>query len=339
MTEEIRLDMLVAEAVTRAIRHAPDARFDVELEETVVSGVPARLDRAVNNVLDNAVKFAGTERPIEVRLAGGELTVRDHGPGIEAGDLPHVFDRFYRGASARALPGSGARPGHRPPGGRPPPRAGGDRGGGGRGDPGPAATAEALTAGGESGGAELGRDRHEGGRAEAQRVALDGDQGSVELGVDAREPAALARRKADHPKIAELLAQLGDVRVDVAGHPLRGPGRDGAGRGEAGDAGGGRRADGVPAGLELGPGNGGWATAEESDDGGHGGRREPEGHVPPPPHPPTRTQAITPAGVCERPTWMRGRVRGASAEAVVPPLVVTARTNPARRTSATTAGS
>jgi two-component system sensor histidine kinase MprB len=105
--EEIRLDMLVAEAVTRAIRHAPDARFDVELEETVVSGVPARLDRAVNNVLDNAVKFAGTERPIEVRLAGGELTVRDHGPGIEAGDLPHVFDRFYRGASARALPGSG----------------------------------------------------------------------------------------------------------------------------------------------------------------------------------------------------------------------------------------
>jgi two-component system sensor histidine kinase MprB len=105
--EEIRLDMLVSEAVTRAIRHAPDARFDVELEETVVSGVPARLDRAVNNVLDNAVKFAGTERPIEVRLAGGELTVRDHGPGIEAGDLPHVFDRFYRGASARALPGSG----------------------------------------------------------------------------------------------------------------------------------------------------------------------------------------------------------------------------------------
>ncbi len=105
--EEVRLDTLVSEAVTRAIRHAPDARFDVELEETVVSGVPARLDRAVNNVLDNAVKFAGTERPIEVRLAGGELTVRDHGPGIEAGDLPHVFDRFYRGASARALPGSG----------------------------------------------------------------------------------------------------------------------------------------------------------------------------------------------------------------------------------------
>ena len=105
--EEVRLDTLVAEAIARAKLHAPDASFDVGLEETVVSGVPARLDRAVNNLLDNAVKFAGTERPIDVRLRGGELTVRDHGPGIDATDLPHVFDRFYRGAKARALPGSG----------------------------------------------------------------------------------------------------------------------------------------------------------------------------------------------------------------------------------------
>jgi two-component system sensor histidine kinase MprB len=105
--EEIRLDTLVAEAVARAKLHAPDARFEVSLEETVVSGVPARLDRAINNVLDNAVKFAGTGEPIQVGLRGGELTVRDHGPGIDPADLPHVFDRFYRGASARALPGSG----------------------------------------------------------------------------------------------------------------------------------------------------------------------------------------------------------------------------------------
>jgi two-component system sensor histidine kinase MprB len=42
-----------------------------------------------------------------VRLAGGELTVRDHGPGIDPDDQPHVFDRFYRSLSARAVPGSG----------------------------------------------------------------------------------------------------------------------------------------------------------------------------------------------------------------------------------------
>ena len=82
-------------------------RFEVELEPTLVNGVPSRLDRAVNNLLDNAVKFAGTDAPIEVRLHDGELEVRDHGPGIAADELPHVFDRFFRGARSRALPGSG----------------------------------------------------------------------------------------------------------------------------------------------------------------------------------------------------------------------------------------
>ena len=44
---------------------------------------------------------------MQVRLADGELTVRDHGPGIGPDDPPHVFDRFYRSLSSRAVPGSG----------------------------------------------------------------------------------------------------------------------------------------------------------------------------------------------------------------------------------------
>jgi two-component system sensor histidine kinase MprB len=44
---------------------------------------------------------------VEIRLRGEQLTVRDHGPGISAQDLPLVFDRFYRGAEARGRPGSG----------------------------------------------------------------------------------------------------------------------------------------------------------------------------------------------------------------------------------------
>jgi two-component system sensor histidine kinase MprB len=105
--ETVRLDTLVEEAVARAQLHAPQARFSTELDETVVEGVPGRLDRAVNNLLSNAVKFGGTDQPVEVTLHDGELRVRDHGPGIDPADLPHVFDRFYRGATARALPGSG----------------------------------------------------------------------------------------------------------------------------------------------------------------------------------------------------------------------------------------
>jgi len=105
--EEVRFDILVTEAIERARRHAPHVRFEVRLEQTLVNGVPSRLDRAVNNLLDNAVKFAGTEEPIEVRLQHGELEIRDHGPGIDAEDMPHVFDRFFRGARSRARPGSG----------------------------------------------------------------------------------------------------------------------------------------------------------------------------------------------------------------------------------------
>ena len=62
---------------------------------------------AVRNLVDNAAKFGPPGAPVEVGLVAGELTVRDHEPGIEAADLPHVFDRFYRAASARAVPGSG----------------------------------------------------------------------------------------------------------------------------------------------------------------------------------------------------------------------------------------
>jgi two-component system sensor histidine kinase MprB len=105
--EEVRLDELVAETIARVRLHAPQARIEQQLSETVVLGDPARLDRAIKNLLDNALKFGPATGPVEVRLGGGELTVRDHGPGIDPADLEHAFDRFYRGAGARALPGSG----------------------------------------------------------------------------------------------------------------------------------------------------------------------------------------------------------------------------------------
>lgn len=59
------------------------------------------------NLLDNAVKFSPPDGAVTVRLDGGELTVRDNGPGILPEDLPYVFDRFWRSPSARGLPGSG----------------------------------------------------------------------------------------------------------------------------------------------------------------------------------------------------------------------------------------
>lgn len=106
-SEDVRLDLIVEEAIERARRHSPDTPFDVELDQVVLTGEPGRLARAINNLLDNAVNYSPPGSPVEIAVHGGELTVRDHGPGISAADLPHVFDRFYRGAEARGRPGSG----------------------------------------------------------------------------------------------------------------------------------------------------------------------------------------------------------------------------------------
>jgi two-component system sensor histidine kinase MprB len=105
--EDLRLDLLVSEVVERARRHAPATPLQVELEPTLVTGVPARLERAIGNLIDNAVKYSPAGEPVEVQLRDAALTVRDHGPGIAAEDLPYIFDRFYRGAEARGRSGSG----------------------------------------------------------------------------------------------------------------------------------------------------------------------------------------------------------------------------------------
>ncbi len=107
LEDEVRLDELVAASLDRVRRRAPQLRFDAELEPTVVSGMADRIDRAVTNLLDNAVKWSPSGAPVEVAVRDGAITVRDHGPGIAEEDLPFVFDRFYRANSARKLPGSG----------------------------------------------------------------------------------------------------------------------------------------------------------------------------------------------------------------------------------------
>ena len=105
--EVVGLHEVVGTAVERARLRGPGLRIDVDTAPWYVHADPGSLERAVVNLLDNAVKFSPPLGDIEVRLKEGELTVRDHGPGIAAEDLPHVFERFWRSASARSLPGSG----------------------------------------------------------------------------------------------------------------------------------------------------------------------------------------------------------------------------------------
>ncbi len=103
----VQFDELVESAVERARSRFPNVKFATDLTPTTISGSSERLERAVWNLLENAGKWSAQGAAVDVTLVGGELRVRDHGPGISADDKAHVFDRFYRSAAARSLPGSG----------------------------------------------------------------------------------------------------------------------------------------------------------------------------------------------------------------------------------------
>jgi two-component system sensor histidine kinase MprB len=105
--EDTRLDLVAARVVAKAAVRSPAVRFESALSPCLVHVDPDGIERAVGNLVDNAVKWSPPGGRVLVAVAGGELTIADEGPGIPAEDLPFVFDRFYRSAQARSLPGSG----------------------------------------------------------------------------------------------------------------------------------------------------------------------------------------------------------------------------------------
>lgn len=68
---------------------------------------PKMVSRGISNLLDNAVKYSPEGSAVELQVDGSKVEVRDHGEGIDPADLDHVFDRFFRSATARARPGNG----------------------------------------------------------------------------------------------------------------------------------------------------------------------------------------------------------------------------------------
>jgi len=104
--EPVELTAVVGQAVSRVRRRA-DVEFDVRMSPWWVTGDADALERAVTNLLDNAAKWSPEGGVVTVTLDHGTLTVADEGPGIALEDLPHVFERFYRSAESRGMPGSG----------------------------------------------------------------------------------------------------------------------------------------------------------------------------------------------------------------------------------------
>jgi two-component system sensor histidine kinase MprB len=105
--EDVRLDLVAERVATRAAGRAPGLRFELDCRPTLVRGDPDALERAIGNLVDNALKWSPPDGRIRIAAGEGTVEVGDDGPGISDDDLPYIFDRFYRSANARALPGSG----------------------------------------------------------------------------------------------------------------------------------------------------------------------------------------------------------------------------------------
>lgn len=105
--EDVRLDLVASRVAERAAKRTPGPPFELDLTPTLVRGDPDALERAIGNLVDNALKWSPPDGTIRVSAADGTVEVSDDGPGVPAEELPYIFDRFYRSAKARALPGSG----------------------------------------------------------------------------------------------------------------------------------------------------------------------------------------------------------------------------------------
>jgi two-component system sensor histidine kinase MprB len=97
----------IARAVAERAARRTGRAVAVDADGATILGRPRALDRAITNLVENALKFDTTGGPVEVEVRGGRVAVADRGPGIDPADLPHVFERFYRAEGARSRPGSG----------------------------------------------------------------------------------------------------------------------------------------------------------------------------------------------------------------------------------------
>ncbi|MBU0985209.1 MAG: HAMP domain-containing histidine kinase [candidate division Zixibacteria bacterium] len=109
--QPVRLDELIVECVRLAER---DARtrgitFSIQIAEAVeIPGDDRQLKSVLLNIIDNALKHSPRDSAVTIELkdnlaiGGAVITVADNGPGIDAADLPRIFDRFYRSSTARS---------------------------------------------------------------------------------------------------------------------------------------------------------------------------------------------------------------------------------------------
>lgn len=104
---EVDLAELTRSLTERTVRRTGRTITVDAPDKACVVGDQKGLERAVGNLIGNAVKFSPSDTPIEISVGPTSVEVRDRGPGIADGEEDRIFDRFYRSDRTRTMPGSG----------------------------------------------------------------------------------------------------------------------------------------------------------------------------------------------------------------------------------------
>jgi len=105
--EPVRLGDLARAVAARTQRRTDREVIVDDTAGAEVVGRPRQLERAISNLVDNAVKYSEPATPIDIVVVGTRVTVADRGRGIGDDDMGRIFDRFYRAVEVRTRPGSG----------------------------------------------------------------------------------------------------------------------------------------------------------------------------------------------------------------------------------------
>jgi len=73
--------------------------FVLALEPLMIKVDKIGLEQAIDNIIENAMKYSESSEPIEITLDSGVLEIQDHGIGMDANQILHIYERYYQGNS------------------------------------------------------------------------------------------------------------------------------------------------------------------------------------------------------------------------------------------------